>query len=141
LISYRVRLFIFQCRDIPAADDNGLSDCYIKVWNNSEKEIRSKTTCEETLNPVFYETLEFFYDMGNTLESCPPLLINLWDKDPVIKLTGDDFLGMALLHLNKPQDNVVNILDPKYQSDNKKNLNQPASTLWNEVKSLTKQQE
>jgi len=111
MTSYRIRLFIFQCRDIPSADDNGLSDCYIKVWNHDEKEIRSKTTCEETLNPVFYETLEFFYDMGSTLESCPPLIINLFDQKPVYDLTGDKFLGMALLQLNKPEDNVFSILN------------------------------
>jgi hypothetical protein len=28
-----IRIFIFQARDLPAADDNGLTDCFIKVWN------------------------------------------------------------------------------------------------------------
>jgi len=40
--------------------------------------------------------------MGSTLESCPPLILNLFDKDGALNLNGDDYLGMALLHLNKP---------------------------------------
>ena len=32
-----IRIFVFQARDLPAADDNGLTDCYIKVWNHEGK--------------------------------------------------------------------------------------------------------
>ena len=39
LTSYRIRLFIFQCRNIPSADDNGLTDCYIKVWNQDANRV------------------------------------------------------------------------------------------------------
>ncbi len=29
----KIKCFIFQCKDIPSADDDGQSDCYISVWN------------------------------------------------------------------------------------------------------------
>jgi len=31
--SITVRMYLFQCKDLPAADDNGLSDPYISIWN------------------------------------------------------------------------------------------------------------
>jgi len=30
-----IRAYIYQCKDIPAADSNGTSDPYIKVWDMS----------------------------------------------------------------------------------------------------------
>jgi hypothetical protein len=47
--------------------------------------------------------------MGQTMESCPPLILNLWDADGA--LDADDYLGMAMLHLNKPAANIINIVD------------------------------
>lgn len=43
------------------------------------------------------------------MESAPPLILNLWDQDGA--LDSDDYLGMALLHLNKPAANIINIID------------------------------
>jgi hypothetical protein len=48
-----IRIFVFQARDIPAADDNGLTDCYIKVWNFEGKKLQTEVI-NETLNPIFY---------------------------------------------------------------------------------------
>jgi len=33
LNAWKVRCFIYQCRDIPSADEDGSSDAYISVWN------------------------------------------------------------------------------------------------------------
>lgn len=57
LDSKKIRCFIFQCRDIPAADTDGNSDAFIEVWNQDGRRIRTKTI-EDSLNPIFYETLE-----------------------------------------------------------------------------------
>lgn len=35
---HRVLLHIFQCRDLPAADDNGMSDPYLKINNFGGKD-------------------------------------------------------------------------------------------------------
>jgi len=31
-----IRAYIYQCRDLPAADSNGTSDPFVKVWDMSE---------------------------------------------------------------------------------------------------------
>lgn len=33
-----IRAYIYQCRDLPAADSNGSSDPFVKVWDMSEKQ-------------------------------------------------------------------------------------------------------
>jgi len=33
----KVRAYIFQCRDLPAADEDGQSDPYIKIWDLSKE--------------------------------------------------------------------------------------------------------
>jgi len=32
-----IRAYIYQCRDLPAADSNGTSDPYVKVWDMSDE--------------------------------------------------------------------------------------------------------
>lgn len=32
-----IRAYIYQCRDLPAADSNGTSDPFVKIWDMSEK--------------------------------------------------------------------------------------------------------
>ena len=39
LSSWKIRCFIFQCKDIPSADSDGASDPYISVWNPDDKKI------------------------------------------------------------------------------------------------------
>jgi hypothetical protein len=31
-----IRAYIYQCRDLPAADSNGTSDPYLQVWDMSD---------------------------------------------------------------------------------------------------------
>jgi len=31
-----IRAYIYQCRDLPAADSNGTSDPFVKIWDMSE---------------------------------------------------------------------------------------------------------
>lgn len=39
LSSWKIRVFIFQCKDIPSADSDGASDPYISIWNPDDKKI------------------------------------------------------------------------------------------------------
>ena len=39
LKSWKIRCFIFQCKDIPSADSDGTSDPYISLWNQDNKKI------------------------------------------------------------------------------------------------------
>lgn len=48
---YELFVHIFQCKDLPAADEEGTSDTYINVVTSSENPVRT-TIAYATLNPV-----------------------------------------------------------------------------------------
>jgi hypothetical protein len=96
LSSYAIRCFIWQCKDIPSADDNGTSDPFITLWNQDERKIRTKTI-EDNINPIYFETHDLFYDFDK-LENAPPVIFNLWDSDGL--LDKDDYLGRCVVYLN-----------------------------------------
>lgn len=77
-----MRAYIYQCRDLPAADDNGASDSYVVVWDKSGKVKRTKTI-EDNMNPLFYETLELEYEVRDIddVKSYPPFILDVWDED------------------------------------------------------------
>ncbi len=52
-----VRAYIYQCRDLPAADEDGQSDPFIKVWDSTPDE-KKTIVIEDNNNPLFYQTLE-----------------------------------------------------------------------------------
>ena len=54
---------------------------------------------KDNLNPIFFETLEMQYDMGN-LETAPPIILDLFDHDSGMMDITDDFLGRAVVHLD-----------------------------------------
>ena len=97
LDAYKVRCFIFQCKDIPSADDDGSSDCYIKVWTPEKEKIQ---TCiiPDNNNPIFMKTLEFPIEFTH-LETAPPIFLNVFDSDGDSMFDGDDFLGRAIIEL------------------------------------------
>ena len=60
---HKVRAYIFQCRDLPAADSDGTSDPSLILHGdgtiNPDENVRNRTqTIEDNLNPLFYEALE-----------------------------------------------------------------------------------
>lgn len=63
LTAKNIRIFIFQCADIPAADKDGTSDCFISVWNPDNLQTKRTGVVEDTCNPIFFESLEISYDM------------------------------------------------------------------------------
>lgn len=80
---------IFQCRNLLAADKNGLADPYLRI-NFSGSEITTKSApCDMTLNPKWYETFNTTVTMGPPSE-IPPLILSLYDYD---HFGEDDFMG------------------------------------------------
>lgn len=61
LSSYRIRCFIFQCKDLPSADSDGSSDPYITVWNPDDKKVKTRAI-DDNNNPIFFEALEIYYE-------------------------------------------------------------------------------
>ena len=50
--AFKIRAYIFQCRDIPAADEDGSSDPFITAWNMPGEKVQTRVI-EDTLNPIF----------------------------------------------------------------------------------------
>lgn len=95
----KVRAYIWQARDLPAADENGSSDPFIKICD-SEKE-HCTATIWDNLNPLFYEGLELTYE-ANTEEELPPIIVEVYDKDEnLVGKDDEDFISRAILDLSK----------------------------------------
>lgn len=97
----KVRAYVFQCRDLPAADEDGQSDPYVKIWDIQHKQVKTKTIYDN-ITPLFYECVEMQYE-ANRLEELPPFLMDIYDEDDGIG-SSDDFLGRATI---KAEDAAV----------------------------------
>jgi hypothetical protein len=59
--NFKVRAYVFQCRDLPAADSDGQSDPYVCIWDTG-KVVQKTKFIEDNVNPLFYETVELVYE-------------------------------------------------------------------------------
>ena len=92
-----IRCFLFQCKDIPAADEDGTSDPFIRVWNCGDEEVKTKVV-DDNLNPIFYEVKDIEYDF-NEINDAPPIILEVYDADEGLISDSADFLGRAVINL------------------------------------------
>lgn len=94
----KIRVFVWQCRDLPAADENGSSDPFMRISDcdrNHDTEV-----IWDNLNPLFYQGLEVTYE-ANSEQEVPPVIIECYDKDEAIIGDGEEeFISRAVLDLN-----------------------------------------
>ena len=81
---------------MPAADSEGTSDPFVEVWTTDKNKSRTPVV-DDNCNPIFFSTLEVYYDFTMPSEA-PPIVLNIWDKDEGILAT-DDFIGRAVVFL------------------------------------------
>ena len=82
LTPYQLRVHVYQGRSLPAADDNGSIDPFVKVlFNGTEQETSIKTM---TTSPSWYETIQLDL-MLPPLQFAPQVLLQLWDWDSLSK--------------------------------------------------------
>lgn len=111
----KVRVFIWQARDLPAADDSGSSDPFVVVTDSD----RSKSTSViwDNVNPLFYEGIDAEYE-ANKIEEMPPFVIDVYDKDEsIIGSDSEDFLSRATLYLKDLKDSCVMAIEDKSKAD------------------------
>eukprot|EP00658_Telonema_sp_P-2_P027401 TRINITY_DN2115_c0_g1_i3.p1 TRINITY_DN2115_c0_g1~~TRINITY_DN2115_c0_g1_i3.p1 ORF type:complete len:608 (+),score=158.63 TRINITY_DN2115_c0_g1_i3:101-1924(+) len=84
---YMLRAHIFQGKELPSADSNGMSDPFLEIRMGSEKKVTS--TLEETLYPRWYETVEFQVRLPTNHEMRPDIQVLVWDQDTFTT----DYLG------------------------------------------------
>jgi hypothetical protein len=104
-----VRAYIFQCRDLPAADSDGQSDPFIKIWDTTKEEKKTKVI-EDNNNPLFYETLELRVEADN-IKDMAPFVMDIYDKDSM----GSDFISRAVIPISEAAYNEEDdITKPKW---------------------------
>lgn len=98
----KIRAYVYQCRDLPAADSNGTSDPYVKVWDVGTVDKKSAVV-EDNNNPLFYECIELDYEVVDQadLESYPPFIFDIYDYDDDLFDSTPDFLCRAIV---EPED-------------------------------------
>ena len=106
----KIRAYIFQCKNLPALDDNGLSDPYVKCWDQNDK-CKPTKTVEDSLDPIYYTIKEFFSDIFlakshehnpiKILEGFPPFILDVWDEDKGVFEGKDDFMCRATIFADK----------------------------------------
>ncbi|ODV97927.1 hypothetical protein PACTADRAFT_47760 [Pachysolen tannophilus NRRL Y-2460] len=90
----KLTVTVVSASDLPAADSNGKSDPYVKLFlNNEEQEFFKTKTIKKTLNPTFNETTVI--DIGNRIDSTIAVKASDWD----IGIESDDILGNGIAYL------------------------------------------
>ncbi|KAM7540784.1 hypothetical protein Aperf_G00000029183 [Anoplocephala perfoliata] len=95
--TWQLNAYIFQARDLLAADQSGLSDPYVRVCfiNQSQKSER----LEKTLSPMWDQTLIFenmviYGNLQSIIDSPPRVTVEIFDWD---QIGSDEFLGRCSL--------------------------------------------
>lgn len=102
LSAIKIRAYIYQCRDLPAADAEGTSDPYIEVWDLETKKKKTDTVFDNT-NPLFYQAIDLEYEVENEddVYTYPPFIFDVFDYDDDLFDKTPDFLGRAIV---EPED-------------------------------------
>ncbi|CAN0166928.1 unnamed protein product [Ascophyllum nodosum] len=76
---YCLRVHVFQCRDLPSSDANGLLDPYVKVRFMGQSHETTKNN--DTVHPCFYQTMEFHQMLPSDLEYAAEIRLEVWDDN------------------------------------------------------------
>lgn len=72
-----LRVYVYQCRNLVAVDEDGTIDPYVKVRFAGNKQ--RTTTKTSTKNPSFYECLEFHSMVAQDKLLAPNIVVQVWD--------------------------------------------------------------
>ena len=84
---------------------------------------------EDSLNPIYFETIEMLYDMAD-IESAPPIVFNIWDRDADLLDSTDDYLGRSVIYLDEASSNLN---DPN-QEDEDTMCNRVPKPRWEKIR-------
>lgn len=103
--AFQVRVFIFQCKDLPAADSDGSSDPFISIFNTSGESAKTPVI-EDNINPIFMEAIEIDLDFNDqkNREDAPPIVMDVMDADEGMFSSDSDFLGRCTIYLKDIDD-------------------------------------
>lgn len=93
---FNVRVFCWQARDLPAADESGKSDPFLAI-PDTDKIVKTKVVYD-SVNPIFFEGIEITYE-ANEKEELPPMIVDCFDEDETLTGTSQDYLARATIDL------------------------------------------
>lgn len=134
----KIRAYVYQCRDLPAADSNGTSDPFVTIWDMSEGKPKKTQTIEDNVNPLYYEVVELDYEVRDIddLSSYPPFILDVFDEDQELLDSTDDFLARAIINpgAEKPEDRPVITQQKDFEID--RHLEIPDVPKWHPLRFL-----
>lgn len=93
----KIRVFCWQARDLPAADESGSSDPFMRLTDADK--VHETRTIFDNVNPIFYEGIDILYEAGSH-DELPPVICDLYDKDEnLVGADSEDFLARAIINL------------------------------------------
>jgi len=110
----KVRAYVFQARDLPAADANGSSDPFARI-TDCAAEVDTMVIFDN-VNPIWYQTLELGYEAAS-LEDMPPIIVDTYDIDVnTIGKNDLDFLARSVLYIHdiEPYSEGDSVPRPKW---------------------------
>jgi Ca2+-dependent lipid-binding protein len=91
---FQLRAHLYVARDLPAGDEDALSDPYCLV-NISHAKGKSKIR-EHTIFPDWFESVVLDVELPEQLNLAPDIYLSVYDHD---MLTPDEFLGCVVVNL------------------------------------------
>lgn len=99
LKTYTLRVFLYICKDLPAADETGTSDPFVKF--RARGNAAKSKVMERTLNPGFFQVLDLdckLYDLNDMWIPPPCFSALVYDADAIGK---KDLLGRVRLRMTE----------------------------------------
>jgi len=82
---------------LPAADDNGSSDPFIRITDTGKAQ--DTRVIFDNVNPIFYQALDLGYEAANE-DEMPPIIVDLYDMDiNTVTKNSIEFLSRTVLSL------------------------------------------
>ena len=97
-----IRAYIYSCKDLPAADEDGSSDPFIQVWDTADKKehIKKTVVIDDTCDPMYYQCLQLSIE-GHVLDELPPFVFDCYDIDKNVLTSDDrDYMGRCLINVH-----------------------------------------
>ncbi|XP_038071057.1 myoferlin-like isoform X3 [Patiria miniata] len=94
---YQLRAYIYQARDLIAADSDSFSDpfAYVSFLNRSQKtELKKKTLCPHWDQTLIYDEIEIPGDPNILAANPPDIVVEVFDDDT---FGSDEFMGRVVM--------------------------------------------
>jgi hypothetical protein len=111
-----LRIHVFQARGLPASDESGTLDPYVKVRFNGKK---AKTgTKSKTCDPCWFQTLEIDDNdlmLPEDPDFCPEIVVRVWDSDRYFNNTPVCGFHLSLKDIPRESGGTLQAPEPRWR--------------------------